>query len=258
MSTLELKFTGNKIKPEGIKAREIAEVITAFEDILAEIVAHEYAHVKKEDIAVSLVGIQRGSIGLQFAPPLPQVVLAAEKILAPAIETGNFDTLPYLAIEPLKKIAAFTQHHECNADFYSVNGTYRLLATITPETEIKTAAPLTGETIIYGQVLRVGGRKPKVTFEPLGGKVLYCSTSRKIAKSLALKLYTWAAVSGIAQWNSYTLELEEFEIHTVIDYQPQPVTAAFAELAQIAGKYYADVSDVNAYVAGIRGEPAED
>jgi hypothetical protein len=133
------------------------------------------------------------------------------------------------------------------------------VAVLTPDTDIQPPLPLKGETVVYGTVMRVGGKKPRLMFQPVGlDHVKYSDVTRPLARQLATKLYQVVGLRGIAQWDAQTFELDELEVEEVIDYVPIPVSEAFEGLSNLIGKYYADIDDVEDYVANLRDKSPED
>lgn len=139
----------------------------------------------------------------------------------------------------------------------TTNGRRKVLATITPETTLARRAKLSGETTIYGQVIRVGGREPRVMVELLSGQTVFCDTNEDIAKKLGSRLYTTVGLFGVAQWDGESLKLEQFTIKDVTTYEELPLEDVMNQLAKAVGVYYGDVTDVEKYISDIRGSGLE-
>ncbi len=252
MKTFQLHFTGRDIAPQTIHARELADVLAAVENALIGIVAAEHPELSKDNVIISLVNIQTGSIGLQFGSSLPEVVNPSFIRLAEAVRDRTFHTLPRSVYDPLNDILKFIRRHRAQADLIIENGSAQTIATITPDVSLPKDAYITGETTIYGEIVRVGGVTPKVEVKTVNGTTLFCPFDRSLAGELGALLYQTAGLQGEARWNASTLELEAFTVHSVTEYQQVPITEAFAALRERAGKYYDDISDVTAYIASLR------
>jgi hypothetical protein len=184
---------------------------------------------------------------------LPELVEPALDEFAEIVKSGEMDALPYSAHDPLKEFTAFIKRRNCEAHFSSINGQTTTKLIITPDIELNFPGFITGETTIYGRILRVGGKEPKVMFEPFSGMTIYCNVSEDLAKKLGEYLYTEIALKGIAKWNPHTLDLCNFKITGYHEFKSGNIQNAFSELSKLIGKYFSDVDDVDGYVADLRG-----
>ena len=250
---LEIRFSGEGIVPGNIRARELAEILQSVEDMLASTAIVEYPHLNKDDIVIGLVEIERGSVRYLFEPQLPDVVFPAYEIISNAIVDNKFDELQFAAIDSLRRIATFTRRHQVDAEFIIRNGGKRVLATITPKTEIEPIPLTIGETAIFGRVMRVGGKTPKVMIETPDGQSLFCDIDEKLAIELAPRLYSWVGLEGIARWNTKDYKIESFRIEQITDYEGGNILKTLKDLSILAGRYFDQIDDdVQKYVANIR------
>lgn len=254
-TSLELRLKGKGMAPGNIRSKDIAELIEAVEEMIASQVAHENPNIKKESITIGLENISRGSLELKFKPNLTEVTTPAALNITNLVSSGQFSKLPSDTVKPLRIISSFTKRHDCTAEFYEQNGSLKLLATITPETEIPEVAPLFGETTVYGKVLRVGGaneKTPSIQFRTIAGKLVYCRTTKRLAKAIAKKLYEQIGLIGVAEWNPETLELQSFFIKAIDEYTDNSVEQGFDELANAYGKNFDSIDDVEGFCESVR------
>jgi hypothetical protein len=254
-TSLELHLTGQNLSPGSIRSKDLAELITAVEEMVAAQIIHEHPKIKKESISVGLENIVPGSIGLQFKPNDSLLTSSAALRITEGIKAGKFNQLPNATLQPLRIISAFAKRHHCNAEFYERNGQAKLLAVITPELEIPETVFLKGETTLYGKVLRAGGadeNHPRIQVRTITGQLIYCQTTKKLAKIAAQKLYEQIGLVGTAQWDSETLEIESFFAEKIDDYEDQPITDSFDELSQRFGSQFDAIKDVAAYCDQLR------
>ncbi|MCG8363164.1 MAG: hypothetical protein MJA27_07515 [Pseudanabaenales cyanobacterium] len=255
--TVEILLTGEGMSPGKIRSKEIAEVIESVEDMIASMVVRDHPDLKKDTIVIGLKSIRQGSVGLEFAPNLAELTLPATRRITRSIAENDFGVLPSGAISSLRKLSAFTRRHQCNAEFFTQNGRLESLAVLTPETQIPDIYPLSGETSIYGEITRVGGAEPKIQFKTLDSQIIYCSTSKAIAKKAGIKLYTKVELRGLAEWNSETFEIENFHVIDISDYEKTSPSEAFEELANLIGDSFDQIKDVDRFVSEIRYGPSE-
>ena len=246
-----IKFVGKGMAPGTVRSRELALVIDSMEEILASVVADRHSNIKKDDVWVGFSSIEEGSIRLGFTPIMASVVVAAYLSIASAVNENNFASLPSNALEALNKIVTFTRRHNCVADLLSPDNDERI-ASITPETNTKIGL-VEGQTTLYGVILRVGGKTPRVMIETVSGDTLTCSVSLEIAREMGERLYEFAEFSGIASWNPKEWKVQEFRVQSFKVSSTKTPEQAINELRVLVGRYFEGV-DAEAYVSSIRGE----
>lgn len=258
MTTLiEITVSGKDIRPETIKAGDVAEILGAIERMVENQVFAKYPDLDPEKVIVGLVNIRSSSLGLQFVSEVPEASIPAFREVGHAVSTRDFTGWPTSSMDALKKIVAFTRKRQATTEFAIQDGHRDVVATITAETKPEKRLPLTGETVIYGQVVRVGGKTPKVMIETVDGQIIYCDVEKAIAAKLGERLYRVVGLVGVAHWDTQSLKIDEFRVVGSIPYEERPLVDAMDELSKIAGPYYADVQDVAKYISDIRG-PRED
>lgn len=256
---IEVRIKGSGMHPGSIRSKDLAEIIVAIEDMIASFVVQENPTLKKENIIIGLSQIENGSIGLQFEPNLADLTLPAVSIITTAINNNDFSHLPIGTINSLQEISKFSRKYDCETEFYTQNSKSKpiFLSAVTPETVIPFNAPLHGETIIYGEVQRAGGSDPKVQFRTIDGILLYCETTRELARQAGSHLYMQVGLFGKATWNSKTLDIETFYIEDIIEYEETSIIDAFAELRSIVGDEIDEIEDVESWTKSLRYDVGE-
>ncbi len=249
---LEIHFTGENISPESIRIGEIAVILDAIENVLLTVVAQKHEGLTKDILTIGLHNINPGSLGLQFTSRLPEIVTPAFEQVATSIQSGTIDNMPFESLNHFEKILSFVKKHQAQADFIVVNGKSKNLATLTPDFELPKPGHITGQTTIYGEIVRVGGVEPKVEVKLISGQTLYCPFDFELASQLGVLLYQMVGLDGDARWNTQNFEIEDFRVTGISDYRNVPLSDAFQSLSEIAGDYYSNVDDVTAYIADLR------
>ena len=54
------------------------------------------------------------------------------------------------------------------------------------------------------------------------------------------------------------MKLRQFSIEELTEYRETSLTKAFESLREVAGKYYEEIDDIDAFVADLRGREPED
>ncbi len=250
--TIEIRLSGKDMIPGSVHSREIAEVITAMEDMLTSIVLKKYPQLSKETLVLGLSKIRNQSIGLVFVPNNPELLIPATIEVANSVSTNNYTSLPSKALAALEVLTGFTRKYDCLADFSTRNGKLEHLATITPDTDIPRREMLSGETVIYGDIMRVGGATPKIQFKPLHGPLIYCTADRLIVKQAGEYLYSQVGLRGDAQWDAETLEVSELRVREILSYSDTPAIQAFEQLSELIGESFNDIDDVPVFAKELR------
>lgn len=250
---IEIRLVGEGVAPGLIRSKEIAEVITAVEEMIAAMVERENPDVKADEILVGLSAVTGGSMTLVFTPNMEALTVPAAEMVMGAIAARQFDTLPHRSLAALRSLHSFTRQHQAVTEFRTLNGASVLLAEITPQTTIPEPALVTGITTLYGDILRVGGSEPKVQFRSISDQeLIYCIATREMTRQAAVRLYERVGLRGEAVWDAETWELVSFKIEEILDYEDVGLVQAFAELREIVGAYFDQIDDVDAFVEQLR------
>jgi hypothetical protein len=255
---IRIRLAGQDVAPGAVRSRDLAEIISSAEDAIASIVVRDNPELRKDEIVVGLMSIDEGSVSLQFATTLPQLVLPAYSQMAQSIQKDDYEHLPPDSINSLQNMTAFSRRRNCQLEFYADDGGRDPLAVITPQTVITPIPLMTGLTTIHGKVIRVGGRKPRLMIELPDGQSVFCEIGYELARQLGQRLYSWVGLWGTAKWRSNDLSLQEFRVEQVTQYEDTPLTQAMASLSEAAGEYFEGIEDVQRYVSELRGASEED
>jgi len=256
---IEVRLVGAEIAPGLVRSKELAEILDSVEDMIASVIVVEDPSLKKDEIVVGLLSVGEGSMTLQFASPLPDLVVPAFREVAKAVESDDYERLPTGSVSALGRIATFSRKHNSNVEFHGPNGdgVIEVLAVISPSITIRPTPLMIGSTTMYGKVIRVGGRTPRVMIELPNGESVYCEIEYELAKELGQRLYSWAGFYGTAKWDPKDLSVQDFSIDKITEYEDTPLTEAVAKLSEIAGKYFEDVDDVEGYISALRSDRGE-
>lgn len=249
--TIEIRLTGNNgVKPGNIRSRDIAEVMSAIEDLVVAETLKKNPKLDRESIFVGLSQVQDKSIGLFFKASIAELIIPTFVFASSAMANERFEDLTPQALRSLKTISDFSKKYTCSAQFKVGND---LLAVVDPYTKIPQAPKIEGPTEITGKVVRVGGKtNPRVMVEMSDGTVVHCDVQKELAIELGGKLYKEAIFSGHAKWNARTYELEDFRITSIKDYPQRTPLEALEELRSLVGNEIDAIKDVNGFLAKLR------
>jgi len=241
------------MKPTALKASEVAELISAYENALLRVIERDNPEVNTDNILISLVDIQENSSHYKFMPSVKPIVFAAAFSINTTIANKSFSELPYKTVESLSEIWKFTKKKNCQSEF---TGKSIPNAIIAPESPIQITKDFffEGETTIYGRVERVGGAMPKVRIRLDNDQVLFLDIDEVLAKKLANRLYESIALKGLAKWRKYDYSIEDFKIEEIQHYEEGKIADAMSDLKNTIGTYWDSIGNVDEYILSSRYE----
>lgn len=254
---IEIHLEGENIVPGMVRSRELAELILSTEDMIASVIVRDHPEITKDEVIIGLTAIEGGSISLRFRTPMPDLALPAYLEIAESVTNRNFEDLPQSSIESLQVMTAFSRRHNSELLFASEKYGDRVLAIVSPELVIAALPEITGFTVIYGRLLRVGGKTPTAMLDLPDGRTFYCQLERKsefeIAQSLGQRLYKWVGLYGEAKWSTRDNSLTKFRVERITDFEDLPIDEAISKLSEAVGRHFSGIGDVEGYVGELRG-----
>jgi hypothetical protein len=257
---IEITIEGQNVVPGKVSNHELAEILKTTEDMFTSLIEQDNPQLSKEKVFLGLVNIREGSVGLQFAPSLPDITFPAFRKITQSVQQQEYSALPSRTVKSLESIRDLAKKRDWDFALGTMNGRRVIEATINRDTVIEPVPLVSGPSTVYGYLIRVGGKTPKALLQLPNRRGLSCEfqgkhpVKQQVARELAPRIYTWIGLEGIAKWSSKDYSLREFEIQRITDYQDTPIASAVAELSQLVGKYFEGIGDPDEYVARLRGE----
>ena len=257
-SRIEIRVTGEDFSLETIRPGKVTSYLNSIEAFVTAIVKRDNPELDlARDGALGFTSIRPGSFVAGLTSPHVEVGRAWRKA-SRAIECGDYSDFPSEAIREFTEFITFNRRHNTEAEFWEFNGKHHRLTVVTPETTVPVL--VSGRTTLYGKLLRIGGvSSPTARIRFNDASPITCKVqSTELASSMAERLYETIGVRGTGKWESKSLELLEFRIEELTEYRQTSLTEAIESLREVAGKYYEEIEDVNAFVAELRGRGPED
>lgn len=250
---LDLYLSGGGINPASIKASEVADLISAYENALFRVIEKNSPEINTETILISLIDVQEGSSHYKFVTNYKEIVFAAALAINTAIATNSLSSLPFKTVKSLEEIWKFTKKRNCQAEFI---GESLPKAVIVPEVPIQITEDFyfEGESTIYGKVERVGGATPRVRIKLDSGQILFLEINEKIAKELANRLYEGVALKGLAKWRKDDYGIEDFSIESIQNFEEGKLSDSMKELRETVGVYWDKIGNIDEYILNSRYE----
>ncbi|MCY4107380.1 MAG: hypothetical protein OXG02_11875 [Chloroflexi bacterium] len=261
--TFGISLKPDSLFPEAIPTRAFAELLIEYDNIIRSLPNSKTDESKKESTIApyEISSVRRGSLHCEFSTE-SQEVKTGWRNFTKALKNKDFSSLNEETKESLRAILKKHKFHRIISEYWQFNDNANKenLAVVTQSTSIdaiSTSTPLKyqEETTLYGELIRIGGDKSaSANIRFLDGKTLTCSVkSTKLATAIAPLLYQLIGVSGIATWSQDDSSLLQFQINELTEYWDTPITEVMDELRENVGHHFRDVSDIEAYVAELRG-----
>ncbi len=235
--------------------KSIADFLVIVEEIVVSVAQHDRPDLNlKKHGAVRVTSLQEGSLHYAYKAHDP-IVSKILRQIGQAIEDDDWSSFPTGAVEKLRKLAALNRKHNSQTVIRESLGPQEILAVFTPNTRIAEMDFITRTATLYGELRRIGGDEPKAYIRFLMDDNIHgCDISTpELAQEIAGHLYKIIGVRGSAKWEIETMKLHSFCIGELTEYRETSLTEAFDSLSEVAAKHYADLEDVDAFVAELRG-----
>lgn len=249
----EINIAGEGISPESIRASDLADILKSIEESISSVAIQMNPDLDLDDFIVGLVQIQRGSARLAFSSSQPSIAKNSFEDISTAVSEKKIYRLPSTAVEGINKIVDFSKRRGCVIELRP-DIQKEPTAFIQPDTDfgIKEKQTISSDSVIFGNLERIGGVRPMARIRISEHEVISCSVSYDLAKSLASRLYENIGLTGRATWNTQNWSMTTFEIHNITQYEGGSIKDAFRELANAAGDAWSDIDDVKEYIRSLR------
>jgi len=240
------RLHGKNISPESFKANEVAKLITLLENAF-QVYFQTVGNKEDKDFYLSLTDVKNESLGLKFSPQRIKAFFSAFVIITTSIESQVYTEIPTKTIEDFQEIQKIVRAKNCTADFIYQG---QNLASIDSNTliEVPKTGVIRGETVLYGEVKRVGGKNPSAFVELDSGQTITCNISKSVAKRLGAKLYSQVALIGVATWRITDYQILDFQIEDFNDYHKSTNKEAFNRLSKSLGSYWDAIEDIDSFL----------
>lgn len=242
-SRIAVYCTGNSIRPERVRAADLAQLMVAVENSVFGAAQAEQPQVTRDGLYLSLTDVRPGSLALSFRPSMSDIGIRAFQQLGRWLFSDNHDRIPEAAKQSLKDIASFAKKYRCSVELRDPT-TDTVLATITEKTEFLPAPTIQMHTTLYGYVVETGGKIPNVHLELGTGEIVICKGSHELVGQLGSRLYKWVGLDGVGEMRVDSLKIEKFHIMQILEFQDTPFADAMANLANAVDGRMDDIDPI--------------
>ncbi len=244
------------VHPDQLSLGELAELLEHTEKAIRAQVQSEDPDTPPDDYRTSLVSIHDGSTGLDLrvaARAVPTIIA-----IGIALSTSRLSRLAPGTVNELESLRGFSARVASPIEVRHGPDFREVLGAILPDVPIRTRLRVSGETDLYGRLLRVGGVEPRAAIELDTGQRLAIDLANfEMAQKVAPLLYRDIGLRGTAQWMADTWEITSFRASDLLPYRGGDVVEGFVALRRIAGPSWDAVEDVDAFLDGLRGSGEE-
>lgn len=244
-NNIVIRVSGDKISPLAMRGKELAILIETFDELMVA----NTTNTDDNRMIVSATSIESGSIRLGFASALMSTLLASYVSIGSVINSQVYDQTDTKKRAMLRRLVSFVQRHQCEIQLLEYPNNKFIMAKITPDTVVPDTDLFKTEVQVYGYIIRVGGKEPRVMFERDIGGTYYCTVTEDLAIDMGRHLYDEVSVSGIGKWDPYTLDLVELQINKMNKYQRVDPFTALSKFKEKYGVWYQDIENPDKYIA---------
>ena len=255
-TVLEVHLKRPGMGPASADAREVGSILLALADAVRGALSGAAVPVETDEPLLSLVRIEKGkSLDLAFATRYPEAVKGAVEAIVGAYQTPTETHHPSWARVSGKRLVETTKALRCRMEVRATGRAQELKVAVLRESTVFAEPPKArGTTVLWGEVVRVGGKKDATVAIDTGAPdgVVACRATREVARELAHRLYERVAVEGAETRAFPGLQLEDFSIDRVLPWREGSIESSLQELADVIGNAWRDVENVGATIHEIR------
>lgn len=244
-------FTGEGVAPESTPLGELISILEKTEKAI-----RTRAHEEGWSHQISLVGVQKGSNRVLLSAKDPERI---RQYFCRAANSLRTNQLYYFSLEEREAIDSYIQFSERHRGrlYISASLGEDPLFSFGPDPIPWPDLRIQGETTVYGRLIRLGGKDPKITITNPNTKKGYlgCDATIELVKQLGDKLYQWVGLDGTATWNMWNWSMESFVVSHITEYDGVSLAEALSGLANVSEQEtWCDLNDMTGKIQDMRGE----
>lgn len=236
-----------EIKPSDHNAKDLFAALIALQDAINIIALKENSDVHEDHLYWSLTEITHSSTVLKFDSNQEIYTESANKAFT-AIKNNDFSDTPEQASAKIVDFHKYVKSKKANCEIYIGDSLYHTLSYET-DLDVPIAFKTSGETVLYGELIRVGGAEPVARVKILGGKTISCPISKDKAQEIGIYLYKDLKLTGRATWNS-SKEIVRFTIKDFEIFAPNNIVDVLSEARELGLSKWDDIDDIEGYLNG--------
>jgi len=240
-----------EIKPEKLRAKDLADLIVKFDNALSTLVKSQFG----DDLGgISILKLSKGSITLECNGALAYE--AAVAVFGKAIVEDSVPQNARNVKKIIEELEEFNLAHDSKIELKKDKKA-------APFATIKKALPkvvpqeseLSGETAVYGKVIGITGiEKIRVTLKLLSNDTIDFSVEPSFVKEFGRRYNDIVGVKGIATWDIASNKIVAFEMKEVLPYTEESVKEIFSSLRENFSTVFDEIADIEKFVREQRGE----
>ena len=235
---IKLRLSGSGTNPEKLHIKDLIKLFEAFQKVLFFKAPKNLKKSTQNSLwEMNLLSVKDGGAGYGFGAG-EKVCDSFEEITS-SINNGNYKSIPQEAVGQIQFMKNLATKGAYGIEM--MNGKVR--AVVNEKTVLPKSHLIKDRTIIYGEVVRVGGiEKSKVMIATASGNNISCSVEKSTIKELAKRLYERVGLRGLAERRITDMYIESFTIAEILPYKEVPITEALEKVAPFLGSRWKGLS----------------
>lgn len=250
ISKIIIKFRGNNINPSVVESNDLADILHSISTLLGGYIDNNFKDENRKN-HLSLTSITDSCVALEFESN-------QEDHICDFVEFLNRKTKDNViefnkSAEPIQKFVSFNKKYKCNALIAAQYNQNIVEFKIDQELKIAKPLPLLENTTMFGTLVRVGGKEPRIRLDVPNFEVITCEVTEEQAKILGSKLYTTVSLTGLAKWMSFEDRiLDYFKVETINGYSSEDPVDVLNDLRSSYGNRFQDIESPVDWVNNFR------
>jgi hypothetical protein len=259
VAVLIVSFDRAGIKPAKIPFTALAEVISAVQALATggrAVGAPREREEPGEDDKFRLMRIKTGSAIYSLAGPPPVRFTERLRLAYTIVREPETSEVEDFVLSPLQRLSHVARVLDTEITLRDPSRPRAVLARFGGDSYSRVASSLlvSGETQLFGKVLRVGGATEKKCMLriPSQQHAIYCSVDSVIvARELGKRLYQEVLAAGVAQWLRSNWHVVAFTIREVSQPKHRSLLEAREAVRRAGGSDWDKIGDPSAFLKGL-------
>jgi hypothetical protein len=250
----KFRFYDNNITPESFSLKELGKLLINVEDSVKSIVDLQYPNINVENVKLSLINIENKSESLNISTlDSPKEAIDSFLYWGESIQKESYVNLPDKAYEGYKFVHNIIEKKQCKAEITYIDKQLFDISYSTPFVKQEEAL-INIDTMIYGELIKIGGDHAKAWIQLTNGSNLNFQTSKEDAMKLSPNLYKMIGLKGQAKWNPKSNYISAFKLFDILEYKQGNVANAFKKLREITSGEWDKYNTSQAIKNALEGE----
>lgn len=221
-NTLELRLSGNDIRPNSLSLRDMASILTSFDDALRPMLIKDYPEIDFTGNYIGVREISVGSISHRF-----DIMKHNEEVrvtylkLVRCLRDKSIDELPPESTAAIRRLSGLGNKLNCTTSFGFFEPSEKRFISLVKLDSLKPTPvkKLKSYKVLYGKLVKLGDdENPKANIRLINGEMVSSVIKDKDIRKYREFLWENVKVTGTALISSKTYKIVSFNLESMIPF----------------------------------------